>query len=330
MTGPRNSDVPANPSPGGNSGPDEPVVAPSTLQLLRELADVKRLRDARGTGSLADRAFTRSWRTLLRDWSPERVRDLALREVSHALVAARLAGVDAAVLATAGLTRDERLDVLRRAFDAVTATAEGGFGDLADLRAALDPEPLDEELLPPAPAFVDALVRQPRAGATHPVLPRVVVEPPESHGDHCFVTAAYSALVAPRFGVDRGEAFLVALAHHLPNGDLPDAGFGGEVLLGEHYLPVLAALEERSLRQLPLGLAAHLRDLLPRRETTDTAVGRVFNTADVLDRVLQVHHHARAAGFTAAQALDDLDIVHPGTVQRFQLGVLAGAGIPVR
>ncbi|WP_432510533.1 HD domain-containing protein [Kineococcus sp. SYSU DK001] len=307
-----------------------PVVPPTTLTLLREVADVKRLRDARGPGSLADRAFTRSWRLLLRDWSPEQVQRLALREVAHALVAARLAGVDAGVLAAAGLDRAERLRVLERAFDAVTSTAEGGFGDLADLRAALDPEPFDESLLPTAPPFVDALVRQPRAGATHPDLPRVVVEPPESHGDHCFVTAVYSALVAPRFGVGRGEAFLVALAHHLPNGDLPDAGFGGEVLLGEHYLPVLAALEERSLRQLPLGLAGHLRDLLPQRETTGTAIGRVFNTADVLDRVLQVHHHARAAAFTAAQALDDLDIVHPGAVQQFQLGVLAGAGIPVR
>lgn len=306
------------------------MVEPRTLQLLREVADVKRLRDARGPGSLADRAFVRSWRVLLRDWSTDRVLALALREVAHALVAARLAGVDAGVLALAGLDQGERLLVLQRAFDAVTATAEGGFGDLADLRAALDPDPFAEDLLPAAPPFVDALVRQPRAGATHPVLPRVVVEPPESHGDHCFVTAVYSALVAPRFGVGRGEAFLVALAHHLPNGDLPDAGFGGEVLLGEHYLHVLAVLEQRSLQQVPQGLAERLRVLLPQRETTETAVGRVFNTADVLDRVLQVHHHARAAAFTAAQALDDLDIVHPGTVQRFQLDVLAGAGIPVR
>ena len=329
MTPPRPASF-AGPDPANSGFPAGPVVEPSTLQLLREVADVKRLRDARGPGSLADRAFVRSWRVLLRDWSVDHVLALALREVAHALVAARLAGVDAGVLATAGLDRGERLLVLQRAFDAVTATAEGGFGDLADLRAALDPDPFAEELLPAAPAFVDALVRQPRAGATHPVLPRVVVEPPESHGDHCFVTAVYSALVAPRFDVGRGEAFLVALAHHLPNGDLPDAGFGGEVLLGEHYLRVLAALEQRSLQQLPQGLAERLRVLLPQRETTGTPVGRVFNTADVLDRVLQVHHHARESAFTAAQALDDLDIVHPGTVQQFQLGVLAGAGIPVR
>ncbi|MCI2239283.1 hypothetical protein MO973_32640 [Paenibacillus sp. TRM 82003] len=309
---------------------DGPVVPPSSLQVYRELGDLKRLRDARGPGSLADRAFVRSWRTVLRDPSPRAVGELARRETAHALAAARLAGVDAGVLALAGLTRPERLDVLRRAFDAVTSTADGGLGDLADLREALDPEPLDEDLLPAEPGFVRSLVHQPRAGATHPVRPRIVVEPPESHGDHCFTTAVYSALIAPRYGVGRGEAFLVALAHHLPNGDLPDAGFGGEVLLGEHYLPVLAALEERSLAQLPTALAARLRELLPQRETAGTPVGRVFNTADVLDRVLQVHHHARAAGFTAAQALDDLDIVHPGAVQEFQLRVLADAGIAVR
>ncbi|WP_432493448.1 HD domain-containing protein [Kineococcus auxinigenes] len=307
-----------------------PVVAASSLQVYREVGDLKRLRDARRPGSLADRAFVRSWRAVLADPSPDAVERVALRESAHALVAARLAGVDAAVLELAGLSRGERLEVLQRAFDAVTSSAEGALGDLGDVRAALDPDPLDEDALPAAPAFVHALVRQPRAGATHPVRPRVVVEPPESHGDHCFVTAVYSAFVAPRFGVGRGEAFLVALAHHLPNGDLPDAGFGGEVLLGEHYQRVLAVLEERSMDQLPDALATRLREMLPQRETTGTPIGRVFNTADVLDRVLQVHHHARAAAFTAAQALDDLDIVHPGPVQEFQLGVLAAAGIPVR
>ncbi|WP_432483878.1 HD domain-containing protein [Kineococcus esterisolvens] len=314
--------------PGSTAG--GPVVPPSSLQVYREVADLKRLRDAREPGSLADRAFVRSWRAVLADPSPAAVEQLALRETAHALAAARLAGVDASVLELAGLSRSERLDVLQRAFDAVTSTADGGLGDLADVRAALDPDPLDTGALPRVPAFVQALVHQPRAGATHPVRPRVVVEPPESHGDHCFVTAVYSALVAGRHGVGRGEAFLVALAHHLPNGDLPDAGFGGEVLLGEHHQRVLAVLEERSMAQLPDALATRLRELLPQRETTGTSIGRVFNTADVLDRVLQVHHHARAAAFTAAQALDDLDIVHPGPVQEFQLGVLAAAGIPVR
>jgi hypothetical protein len=43
--------------------------------------------------------------------------------------------------------------------------------------------------------------------------------------------------------------------------------------------------------------------------------------------VLQVHHHARAAAFTASQALDDLELVHAGPVQAFHLDVLAAAGL---
>lgn len=300
-------------------------------RLLRELGDLKRLRDARGPGSLADRAFVRSWRRLVAGEPAER---LAARETARALVATRLAGVDASVLRLAGLDRAQALEVLHRGFDAAVEAGGPDLGDVADLRAALpgllddeDDARADREHVPP---FVLALVDQPRAGATHPDTPRVMVEPPESHGDHCFVTALYSALLAPEHEVGRGDAFVVALAHHLPNAELPDAGYAGEVLLGEHYSPILAALERRSLAQLPAELADRLRELLPQREDPETPVGRVFNAADVLDRVSQVHHHARAAAFTAAQALEDLDIVHPGAVQAYQLDVLADAGLGTR
>ena len=299
--------------------------------LLRQLGDLKRLRDARGPGSLADRAFVRGWRRLVQGGDFERI---AVEETARALMATRLAGVDGSVLRQAGLDRAQALEVLERAFDAAVEIGGPELGDIEDLRAVLpqlvdaaDDAEDDRDRVPP---FVLALVDQPRAGATHPSTPRIIVEPPESHGDHCFVTAVYSALLAPRHGVGRGDAFVVAMAHHLPNGDLPDAGYAGEVLLGEHYLRILDALEQRSLAQLPEELAGRLRTLLPQRETAETPVGRVFNAADVLDRVLQVHHHARAAAFTASQALEDLDIVHPGTVQTYQLGVLADAGLGIR
>lgn len=299
--------------------------------LLRQLGDMKRLRDARGTGSLADRAFVRGWRRVLDGEDFERI---AVEETARAMVATRLAGVDGAVLRLAGLTPDESLEVLRRAFDAAVEVGGPDLGDVDDLRAALpalvdttDDAAADRERVPP---FVLALVDQPRAGATHPSTPRIIVEPPESHGDHCFITAVYSSLIAPRHDVARGDAFAVAMAHHLPNGDLPDAGYAGEVLLGEYYPRILDALEERSLQQLPGDLAIRLRTLLPQRETARTPMGKVFNAADVLDRVLQVHHHARAAAFTASQALEDLDIVHPGAVQAYQLGILADAGLAVR
>ncbi|WP_369054366.1 hypothetical protein [Kineococcus terrestris] len=308
-----------------------PLALGPAVQLLRELGDLKRLRDARSPLSLADRAFLRSWRRLLAGEEPG---DVARAETAAALAATRLAGVDASVLRLAGLSPEEVVNVLRRGFDAVTSTAGRTLGELSDLREALGANasagPGGERALPAPPPFAEALVRQPRAGATHPTLPRVVVEPPESHGDHCFTTAVYAALLAPLHGVDRGEAFFTMLGHHLPNADLPDAGFGGEVLLGDLAPRVLGALQERSLAQLPAHLADRLRGLLPLREDVGSALGRACTSADVLDRVLQVHHHARAAGFTAAQALDDLDIVHPGPVQEFQLRLLADAGLPVR
>ena len=54
---------------------------------------------------------------------------------------------------------------------------------------------------------------------------------------------------------------------------------------------------------------------------------QAFHAADVLDRVLQVHHHARAAAFTASQALDDLELVHEGPVQAFHDEVLQAGGL---
>ncbi|NIZ91455.1 HD domain-containing protein [Kineococcus rubinsiae] len=314
------------PDPTRTDPPALPALEP-VVGLLREIGDLKRLRDAGGTGSLADRAFLRSWRRLVAGQDVEQV---AVSETARALAAARLGGIDAAVLRLAGLSPEDVRVVLRRSVDAALATTGETLGELSDVLAAVGADASPGAGLPTPPPFAVALVHQPRAGATHPTRPRVLVEPPESHGDHCFVTAIYSALLAPSQGVSRGDAFLVALAHHLPNADLPDAGFGGELLLGEHLPAVFATLTERSLAQLPNALSARLRELLPTRETTATPLGRVFNAADVLDRVLQVHHHARAAAFTAEQALDDLDLVHPGPVQGFQLQVLSDAGLPVR
>ena len=177
------------------------------------------------------------------------------------------------------------------------------------------------------PALAAVLCRQPRAGATAPGRARLVVEPPESHGDHCFTVAAYGVLLAPVFGADPVAPFLVGLAHHLHNVALPDAGFAGEVLLGDALEPLIARLEERELAALPPDLAARLRDVLALRADAQAPESRAFHAADVLDRVLQVHHHARAAAFTADQALDDLELVHAGPVQAFHLDVLAAAGL---
>ena len=284
--------------------------------LLAEVGDAKRVRVARSPGSLAEQAFVRSWARLVAGEDPETV---ALSETAAAVARARLAGIDAEVLTRAGLTPEQAGDVLRRAFDEVA----GPLPAAERLREQLGPLPAPAA----APALAETLVRQPRAGATAPGKARVVVEPPESHGDHCFTTAVYGALLAPLFGADPVAPFLVGVAHHLHNVALPDAGFAGEVLLGPHLEPVLAELERRELEALPAALAARLREVLALRADASVPEAQAFHAADVLDRVLQVHHHARAAAFTASQALDELELVHAGPVQSFHHDVLSAAGL---
>jgi 5'-deoxynucleotidase YfbR-like HD superfamily hydrolase len=312
---------------------------------FREVGDLKRVHVAHADGSAAQRAFVRSWTALLAGTDP---REVAAAECAAALAGARLAGVDAAVLHDCGLPAGEVLAVLRRAVDEMTGAlhpdtvervraalpalvrkADAGTSDgLMDPRGRS--QPVGDGRRDPRgglPGFVGALCRQPRAGATAPGRARLVVEPPENHAEHCWAVAVYGALLADAVGADPGEAFLLGLAHHLHNAVLPDAGFAGEMLLGAHLEPVLERLTERELATLPDPLAARVRDLLRCRADTATPVGRAFHAADVLDRVLQVHHHARASGFTAAQALVDLELVHAGPVTDYHHAVLAAAGL---
>lgn len=286
--------------------------------LLQEIGDAKRIRVADRPGSLSEQAFSRTWARLV---DGEDVEQVALSETAAAVARARLAGIDRAVLVGAGLSDAQALGVLRAGFDEVADAVPASVrGRLRDALPLLRP-------VSPAPELAAALNRQPRAGATCPGRPRLVVEPPESHGDHCFTVAAYAVLVAPLVGADPVAPFLVGIAHHLHNVALPDAGFAGEVLLGEHLQPVMDELERRELAALPRPLAERLREVLALRADAERPESQAFHAADVLDRVLQVHHHARAAGFTASQALDDLDLVHPGPVQSFHADVLQAAGL---
>ncbi|PZA23403.1 hypothetical protein DMO24_00010 [Modestobacter versicolor] len=286
--------------------------------LLAEIGDAKRVRTAGRPGSLAEQAFGRAWARLLEG---EDAAPVALSETAAAVARARLAGIDAELLHTAGLSADEAQAVLRRAFDEVAGAVDGELA--ARLRAAL---PALRPAAPP-PALAVALNAQPRAGATSPGKPRAVVEPPESHGDHCLTVAVYGCLLAPLVGADPVVPFLVGLAHHLHNVVLPDAGFAGEVLLGGALDRVIGTLEARELAGLPPALAGRLREVLLLRADAVAPESQAFHAADVLDRVLQVHHHARAAAFTASQALDELELVHAGPVQAFHLDVLAAAGL---
>ena len=295
--------------------------------LLTEVGDLKRVRVAHREGSLAEQTFRRSWTALSSGQEPAAI---ALRETSAACAAARLGGIDENVLNRGGLDDAAALDILSESFDEVTGGLpeplrehlRGALGTREAVEAVGTDEPT------PVPSFVGALARQPRAGATRPGTPRLILDPQESHADHCATVAVYATLLSGFFDADPGTVFLAGLSHHLHNALLPDSGFAADTILGEHATTLQQNFAGEALEELPDALRERVE------ETLSAVVGRVdnpearaFQAADALDRVLQMEYYARAAAFTLDQALDDLDLVHPGPEQDFHLEVLSGAGL---
>jgi 5'-deoxynucleotidase YfbR-like HD superfamily hydrolase len=287
--------------------------------IAREAGDLKRTRDARSPESLAALAFRRAWSALSGGGDPAEV---ALGVTADCLAAARLGGIDASVLTQAGLDRAAALDVLRAGLNEMAASVRPDLAGRLRGHVALD--------FPhgPLPGFVDALARQPRAGATSPGKPRLMLEPPENHADHCLLVAVLGVVASAEYGADPATVFVAGLAHHLHNAVLPDSGFAGETLLGGHLGPIMARLFEDGLAQLDPALESKVRAALATTGDAETPEGRAFHAADVIDRVQQMAHFARVAAFTVDQALDDLELVHAGPVQTFHLAVLREAGLP--
>jgi 5'-deoxynucleotidase YfbR-like HD superfamily hydrolase len=293
------------------------VIAPPT-ELLAELGDLKRIRAADRPGSLAEQGFLRAWSALVAGVDPAAV---ALHETARALAATRLSAIDAAVLCAGGMSSRSAAALLRRtvrdiAEDAELEGAEALAQAVASGFQASDP-----------PAFAVLLCNQPRAGATAPGRPRLVLEPGESHGDHCFMVAVYAVLLAPGYGAEPGACFLAGLSHHLHNAGLPDAGFAGEATLGAELEPLMVAYRERALTQLDGPLRERARAAARHALEIETAEGRAVVAADVLDRVLQMRHFQRTADFTLDQALDDLELVHAGPLQVYGNATVAAAGL---
>ena len=289
------------------------------VPLAVELCDLKRVRDASSLDSLASRLFRRAWGALA---AGQDVADVAFGTTADAVAAARLGGIDRGVLALAGVEGDAADVILRRSFDEVAGPLDQALADT--LRTYLS-VPAAPGL---APEFAEALIRQPRAGATCPGKPRIVLEPPEGHGDHCLVVAVLAVLASPRYGADPATAFLSGMAHHLHNAVLPDSGFAGEMLLGDHLAPIMERLFQRELDTLDQPLRQLADDALTGIRNADTPNGQAFHAADVMDRVLQMRHYDQVARFTVDQALDDMDLVHAGPTQSFHYAVLQESGLP--
>jgi 5'-deoxynucleotidase YfbR-like HD superfamily hydrolase len=296
------------------------------VPLLRDVGDLKRLRSAARTGTHMERVFRCSWAALL---GGEDVGVVARRETAAALAAARMGDRDGETLVRAGLSQGEAAEVLLLSFDSVAGVLPVEARE--SLRDALRERPVgatpEREGLP---GFAAALARQPRAGATAPGKPKIVLEPPENHAEHCAAVAVYGALVAPLYGSEPGAPFLLGLAHHLHNAVLPDSGFAGDELLGEHLDGINHRLQEEALEEIgdhDPGLRDEVSALLPSVYRTDSPEAKSFQAADVLDRVLQQDHYARAASFTLDDALGEMDLVHEGPTREFHLTVLGDAGL---
>ena len=286
--------------------------------LAAELGDLKRIRDARGPDSIATKLFVRAWRALVAGTKVSVTSDVI---VADALAAVRLGGMDLPMLRRVGLDGLASDAVLAASIRSVAGALAP---ETASTLARLAGSPLEQA---DAPGFVAALAGQPRAGATSPGKPRIVLEPPESHADHCLIVAVLGSLMADHFGGDRATAFMAGLIHHAHNAVLPDSGFAGEMLLGDHLAPVMKGLFEEAYATLPTALAERARAAMDHAASAETPEGRAFNAADVIDRVLQQRHYADVAGFTLDKAVGELELVHAGPLQSFQNGVLAEAGL---
>ena len=293
------------------------------LPLFRELNGLKRIRTAGKTGSWAERLFIRAW---VRFLAREDIGQVAREETASAVVATSLAGIDAAVLASGGVPTEARLEIFQRAFDTVCAPLAPAL--VVALRATLTGEPLREPTAT-VPPFVPLLAAQPRAGATRPGYPRVILEPAENHAEHCAIVAVNGVLAAGVFGADPAGPFLTGLAHHLHNAYLPDAGDAGDVLLGEHLPSLMEHFRAQALQELPAFLHEPVRRSLTAVYRADTPDARAFQAADSVDRVLEMEWHARSAAFTLDVALGEMDIIHPGPVQAFQLEVMRALRLPI-
>ena len=299
-----------------------------TAGLLTELQDLKRLHPAHLPHSIATELFRDAWLRILRG---DELGQVAIRTTLSALVHVLFPGADERLFTVAGLREAEITEVLQAALHRTAGqVVEGQLGD--SLRAAVPDlahqfAGRGEAVRGFLPEALIVLCDQPRAGATHPELPRLVLSPAEMHSDHCLMTAVYAVLFAEQYAADAGTVFLGALAHHLHNAYLPDCGYAGEICLGRHLAQVIANCRAEALAQFPAHLRPRITEALYHHERIDTAEGLAISAGDVLDRVIDVKWRTRAAAVTDQDILGELDLVHPGPLKDFQTELLSATGL---
>ncbi|RPF72711.1 hypothetical protein EG799_05825 [Aurantiacibacter spongiae] len=296
------------------------TLSPALLPLLRELGDLKRIRSAGRDGTVATRLFEMAWSA----WLAGEDRDtVAMRAMAQALAACRLGDLDHAKLGELGMSGDDRRTALERAVDEIAAP-------LPDDHAAALKTYLDAPLSPPGPLpdAIAALRHQPRAGVTGPGRPRIMLQPEENHAEHSFLVALYASLLAPFYGAPPARSFWHGMVHHLHSAAMPDAGYTGEVLLGDRLGSVIDRARELALAQLPDKPAAVSREHLLEIADDTTPAARAFHAGDVIDRVVEIEQHLKRGAVTMDVVLGDYGLVHDGPVKPFHDRVLAETGLP--
>lgn len=297
-----------------------PALTPAVLPLLREMGDLKRVHSAGRDGSIATRLFEAGWSAWLSGNAPECV---AYRAMAAGLAATRLGDLDWDALGTLGLDRAARCEALEAGIDAVAGALDGGL--VQRLKTVLS-NPLPPALALPQPII--ALRDQPRAGVTGPGRPRIMLRPEENHAEHSFAVALYAGLLAPFYAADPAEAFWHGMIHHLHSAAMPDAGYTGEVLLGDRLDGIIERARELALAELPENVAAVCRTHLAAIADDATPAARAFHAADVIDRVAEIDHHLARSRVTMGVVLDDYGLVHDGPVKPFHDRVLEEVGLP--
>ncbi|HEA28725.1 MAG TPA: hypothetical protein ENH91_01800 [Leeuwenhoekiella sp.] len=300
--------------------------------LLPQLQDLKRQQPAHYTKSIASSLFIESWKRLFYGQHPEKI---ALKITTKALLALILPGCDAFFFKTAKIAPKSAENILKSAFfehnksALATELYQQLYAEIPALIAEFydndwdrKPSEFEEKY-----GFVNALCKQPRAGATKPGVPRLLLVPPEMHADHCLITAVYAVLLSPGFEAKVGLPFLTGLAHHLHNAVLPDCGFAGEIALGNHLQPIIENSRIEALEGVDKNMKKRIVQAITNHENLNNAEGRSSSAADVLDRVLDIKWRVRAASVTEKDVLDDLELVHDGPIKSFQTKVLRNAGL---
>ena len=179
----------------------------------------------------------------------------------------------------------------------------------------------------PLRSLIKDHISQPRAGVTCPDKPRVVLQPTESHGDHCIMVAVYAYLLSPFYDSDPIDAFTIGLFHHLHNCILPDSGFAGECILGNCLNRVIDSARATTASVLSVSTKTKLDRLFKEIEQTSSPVAKAFHAADCIDRVLQLQYYEKAHGFSVSDAIEKLNLIHDGPAKTFQMQTLQSCGL---